>query len=154
MPTINQLSTADTLSAGDLLAIFSTNNGDARKASLTALLAYIQSAIDLNSFADYTPQYSAPSSSGFSVQVTNSDANTWLILTPTGTFAAGTIVLPAIANVVAGQELLVNCTQQINTLTISANGATAVTGAPTSLSANGFFRLRFDSSTNSWYRVG
>ena len=33
------------------------------------------------------------------------------------------------------------------------NGAT-VTGAPTSLSANGFFRLRFDAVASVWYRVG
>ena len=40
------------------------------------------------------------------------------------------------------------------TLTINGNGATAVTGAPTALAANAFFRLRFDRATSSWYRVG
>jgi hypothetical protein len=42
MATINQLSAASTLSAGDLIAVFSTDNGDARKASLTVLLNYIE----------------------------------------------------------------------------------------------------------------
>jgi hypothetical protein len=28
-----------------------------------------------------------------------------------------------------------------------------VTGAPTTLAANAFFTLRFDATTNAWYRV-
>jgi hypothetical protein len=62
-------------------------------------------------------------------------------------------VLPLLANCVDKQEILVNCTQAITTLTVNGNGAT-VTGAPTTLSANGFFRLRFDGLANVWYRVG
>jgi hypothetical protein len=51
------------------------------------------------------------------------------------------------------QELLVNCTQAVTTLAVSGNGAT-VTGAPTTLAANAFFRLRFDQASSVWYRVG
>jgi hypothetical protein len=76
-----------------------------------------------------------------------------LILLPTGAFAAGTLVLPLLANCVDKQEVLVNCTQAVSSLTINGNGAT-VTGAPTSLSTNGFFRLRFDGLAKVWYRVG
>ncbi len=41
MTTINQLSSLDAVSGGDLLPVFSTGNGDARKASISLLLAYI-----------------------------------------------------------------------------------------------------------------
>lgn len=41
MTTINQLSSMDSVSGGDLLPVFSTGNGDARKASVSILLAYI-----------------------------------------------------------------------------------------------------------------
>ena len=47
-----------------------------------------------------------------------------------------------------------SCTQAVTTLTVSANGATAVNGAPAALTANGFFRLRFDGIFQSWYRIG
>lgn len=42
MATINQLSTAETLSPGDLVPVFSTNNGDARKASMSTIQAFVQ----------------------------------------------------------------------------------------------------------------
>jgi hypothetical protein len=42
MTNINQLSAASSVSAGDLLPVFSTDNGDARKASMTVLMAFIR----------------------------------------------------------------------------------------------------------------
>lgn len=41
MPTINQLSAIASLSDGDLVPVFSTTNGDARKASLATLKEFI-----------------------------------------------------------------------------------------------------------------
>ena len=41
MTTINQLSAVDTVSAGDLVPIFSTNNGDARKAAMSVIQSFI-----------------------------------------------------------------------------------------------------------------
>lgn len=46
MTTINQLSTSDTLTAGDLLPIWRVNNSDTRKTSLAALTNYLNTAID------------------------------------------------------------------------------------------------------------
>lgn len=151
MPTINQLSAVDSLSAGDLVAVYDQSNGDARKASMSAVSSFVQSQI--TSRDNSVTQYAAPNATGFSVQVNNNSNNTWLILTPTGGFAAGTLVLPAVANVLDHQELLVSCTQSVTTLTINGNGATVV-GAPTTLAANAFFRLRHDIITHNWYRVG
>lgn len=151
MTTINQLTTMDSVSDGDQVPFFSTNNGDTRKSSFSTLKTYFQTGVTAND--DKLTQYSAPSATGFSVQVNNASNSVWLILTATGTFAAGTLVLPTLANCVDRQEILVNSTQVVTALTINGNGAT-VTGAPTTLAANSFFRLRFDNVAKVWYRVG
>lgn len=141
------MTAGDVLSDADLLAVYDASASAVR--SLTA-----------DSIADYTQkkyfdmQYASPSATGFSVAITDSSANTHLILTPTAGFATGTIVLPAIANVVDKQEILVNCTQQVVALTVDGNGAGSVTGEPSSLGADDFFRLKYDAITNAWYRVG
>jgi len=146
MTNINQLSSMDSLSGGDLLAVWATSNGDTRKSSLTLLTSYMQTNLALP--GSLATQYAAPSATGFSVTV--SAANTWLLLTPTGTFAAGTIVLPTSAT--DKSEVSVNCTQTVSALTVSAGGTT-VTGAPAALTANGFFTMRYDAATSAWYRV-
>lgn len=151
MPQINQLSAVDQVSPGDQVPIYSASNGDARKASLSLLKAFFQEGA--TAADDKITQYSAPSVTGFSIQVNDDSDSVWLVLTPTAGFAAGTLVLPGVSKCVDRQEVLVNCTQAVITLTVSGNGAT-VTGAPTALTANGFFRLRFDDVTDTWYRVG
>ena len=123
----------------------------ARKASMATLLAFFSGQITAND--DKTTQYSAPSATGFTVTIANAGNSIWLVLTPVAGYAAGTLTLPAVANCVDRQELLVNTTQAVTTLTIAGNGAT-VTGAPTTLAANAFFRLRFEAVTKTWYRVG
>lgn len=148
MATINQLSALDQLTAGDLLAVWATGNGDTRKASLTLLANYLQGALVLP--GALTTQYAAPSANAFTVTVAQGD--TWLVLTPTGTFASGAIVLPSAPTDKA--EVSVNCTQIVTALTVSAGGTT-VTGAPTTLAAaNEFFTMRYDAATSVWYRVG
>ena len=156
MPTINQLNSIDTPSGSDLLPLYSQSNGDARKLSLSNLQQWLidNAPAASSSQPQFITQYAAPSATGFTVQVLDGSDNVWLILTPTAGFAAGTIKLPDASKCVDKQEVLINCTQAVTTLTINGNGATAVTGAPTALAANAFFRLRFDLATSSWYRVG
>lgn len=147
MTSINKLSALDTLTGGDLLAVWATNNGDTRKSSLTTLVSYLQGALALP--GDLSTQYAAPSATGFTVTV--AEGNTWLLLTPTGTLAAGTIVLPSAPDDKA--VVIVVCTQIVTTLTVSAGGTT-VTGAPITLAANQGFEMRFDAATNAWYQDG
>lgn len=151
MPTINQLSAVDEVVSSDQVPIYSSENGDARKASMAVLLAFFKGQITAND--DKLTQYAAPSATGFTVTINNDSLSVWLILTPVAGYAAGTLTLPAVANCVDRQEVLVNTTQAVTTLTIAGNGAT-VTGAPTTLAANTYFRLRFDAVTKTWYRVG
>jgi hypothetical protein len=72
---------------------------------------------------------------------------------PAGTLAAGTITLPLNTGTPDGTEVLITTTQQITAFTLAGNGAAAVYGAPSTLAAEDFFRVRYVLSTNSWYRI-
>lgn len=154
MTDINNLSSNDQLSVGDQIPIWSNANGDTRRVSITSLIAFVLAQIAASS--GFSTQYAAPGASGFSVTIAPTVAGTpsFLLLTPSADYAGGTIVLPPVDQCVDGQEVLVTCTQAVTALTVSGNGATAVNGAPATLTANGFFRLRFDFIAKSWYRVG
>lgn len=145
----------DSVEGSDKVKLYDSSNGDAERAfSLDTLKAYLQGALAFSESVEYITQYSSPSATGFSVAINDDSSNTHLILTPTAGFAAGTITLPAVANCIDKQRILINCTQSVATLTIDGNGATAVTGEPASLSANDYFLLKYDAVSKSWYRVG
>lgn len=148
---IQNLPAVTTLSLADQVAIASSALGDDARAALSTLVAFIQG--QLTATGGYSTQYASPNASGFSVTVSplTTGGNVFLLLTPLAGYAAGTVVLPA--NPVDAQEVLSTCTQSVTTLTVSGNGKT-VNGAPTTLAAQGFFRLRFDGVNQSWYRVG
>ena len=140
MTPINRLSGIDAIALGDLLAIFSQSEGDARKISLSQLKALIdESGIAL------TKQYAAPNATGQTVTVAKGD--TRLVITPAAGYSAMTIAMPTATD---GQRLVVNCTQAVTALTFT--GAT-VSGGPTTLLSNGFFTLEFDGVLGVWYRV-
>jgi hypothetical protein len=150
MTTINQLSAVDAVASSDQVPIYSNGNGDARKASMSVIKAYVLA--DSTVADDKVTQYASPSATGFTVTVNNTSSSVWLILTPLAGYAAGTITLPAVANCVDRQEVMVNTTQAINTLTIDANGATII-GEPTEMTSTGYFKLRFDAVMKVWYTV-
>lgn len=150
MPNINQLSGLSQVSSGDLLPIYVPSNGDARKVSVGQLLQFFQ-----QQFASPTlsTQFATPGT-GFNVAVqTPVSEQQWLILQPAGTLATGTVTLPLNTQTPDGTELLVTATQQITAFTLALNGASAVYGAPSTLAAEDFFRVRFYAATNSWYRI-
>lgn len=150
MAGINRLSEAD-FSAASQIPFYDAASGNDRRGSLAALAE----ALGVASSAPLTTQYAAPNATDFGVQIAPpaNGASVYLLLTPAAGYAAGAITLPAVALCVDGQELLVACTQAVTTLTVAGNGAT-VNGAPTTLAANAFFRLRFDGVFGAWYRVG
>lgn len=142
-----------TLSAASQLPFYDSANGSDARASMTALAALLATLLGTSQLQ--VTQYSAPSATGFSVTVApaTDGVSVWLLLTPAAGYAAGTIVLPAVAGAQHGQEVLVSCTQVVTALTVSGNGAT-VSGAPTALAANSFFRMKFDAVVDGWYRAG
>lgn len=151
MPEINQLTAVDEVFAGDAIPLYSAANGDARKASLTVIRDFIQDNLDLN--VDLTHQYAAPSSTGFTVTLTDNSDSKWLILTPDADYAAGTIVFPSVDNAVDDQDILITTTKAVNALTLNGNGSTVV-GGPTNLNANTSVRFRYDTVLDRWYAVG
>lgn len=149
MPTINQLPLLAQLSGGDNIPMYSPTNGDARRISVTALIEYFQA-----NFADpdYLTIINAPTNSGFNLQLGAQTQSVFLILNPSGAFAAGTITLPPVASCFDGQEILVASSQSIAALTVNGNGATLV-GAPGALGIGGFFTIRFNALQDAWYTL-
>lgn len=150
MPTINQLPLLAQVSPGDQVPVYSPNNGDARRLPVSSLLQYFQQTFASPTLATnvYTP------GTGFNIAVPTPVADQqWMLIQPAGTLALGTITLPLNTQTPDGTEVLVTTTQEITGFTLALNGATAAYGAPTTLLAEEFFRMRFVQATNSWYRI-
>ena len=150
MPTINQLPVLNTISSGDQLPVYSPNNGDARRTSIGSLLTFFQ-----QSFASPTLSVNLyVPGSGFNITVpTPVSQDQWMLLQPAGTLATGTITLPLNTGVPDGTTVLITSTQTISSLTIALNGASAIFGAVTSLTAGSATAIRFYQPTNSWYQI-
>lgn len=148
MPTINQLTATDTVTASDLIPIWSSSDGDARKVSAATFKTYLTGGVSVND--GLITQAASPAATGFNISVPT--AGTWLILTPVAAYAAGTITLPFFEDVQGGQVVVINCSQAVTALTVDGNGATVI-GAPAALTANSFFTMRYRADTLAWYRV-
>lgn len=150
MPQINQLPLLAQVSPGDQVPVYSPNNGDARRLPISQLLQYFQQTFASPTLATnvYTP------GTGFNLPVpTPVSQQQWMLIQPAGTLALGTVTLPLNTQTPDGTEVLVTTTQQITGFTLALNGATAAYGAPNTLGAEDFFRMRFVQATNSWYRI-
>ena len=150
MPTINQLSPLTQVSGGDQFPIYVPNNGDARRVSVTQLLQYFQQTFASPTLSTnlYVP------GTGFNITVPTPVSNDqWMLLQPAGTLATGTITLPLNTGVPDGTTVLITTTQEITSLTIALNGATAIFGGVTSLAAGTATAIRFYQPTNSWYQI-
>ncbi len=148
-----KLTQTTTVDGGDWLVLWKTSQGDYRGVSFTDAVASLQAVLTIGRPEALT-QYSAPSATGFSVQITDGDEDVHLILTPAAGYANGTIVLPAVANARDKQQVSVNCTQTLGALVVDGNGATAVTGEPAAfVAANEFFTMQYDLATSTWYRI-
>ena len=146
--SISRLTRTDTFNLSDILAV--SQNGQDVGVPGQVVADAIKS--ELTSTSEIL-QYSSPSTNGLTTTLTDSSSNLWLVLTPTGTLSTHSVKLPAVANCVQGQEITVNCTQVVGTLTIDSNGS-GLTGAPSTLAANGFFKLKWEPFAKVWYRVG
>ena len=150
MPTINQLPVLNTISSGDQLPVYSPNNGDARRTSIGSLLTYFQQTFASPTLSTnlYVP------GTGFNITVpTPVSDDQWMLLQPAGTLAAGTITLPLNTGVPDGTTVLITTTQEITSLTLALNGASAIFGGVTSLAAGTATAIRFYQPTNSWYQI-
>ena len=150
MPTINQLPVLSTISSGYQLPVYSPNNGDARRTSIGSLLTFFQQSFASPTLAVnlYVP------GSGFNITVPTPVSNDqWMLLQPAGTLATGTITLPLNTGVPDGTSVLITTTQEITSLTIALNGASAIFGGVSFLAAGSATAIRFYQPTNSWYQI-
>lgn len=158
MSTIQQLTSQDTVSGADQFPVYIGGNGATRKVSAQAVATYVQTVATAN--GGLRTQYAAPTATGQTTIVSppSQGASVWLEMTPLAAYAAGTLTLPAAAVAIDGQEVLVTSTLAVTALTVNflnASGVSAaVVGAPTTLAANGFFRMRFDAVFKLWIRIG
>jgi hypothetical protein len=91
---------------------------------------------------------------GFNITVPTPVSNDqWMLLQPAGTLATGTITLPLNTGVPDGTSVLITTTQEITSLTIALNGASAIYGGVSSLPAGSAIAIRFYQPTNSWYQI-
>ena len=150
MPQIYQLPLLNQVSPGDQVAVYTPNNGDARRLSINSLLQFFQQMFASPTLATsiYTP------TTGFSIAVPTPVAQQqWILIQPAATLAVGTVTLPLNTQTPDGTEVLITTSQQITSFTLGLNGAAASLGAPTTLSATDWFRMRYVLATNSWYRI-
>lgn len=150
MPQIYQLPLLSQVSSGDQLAVYTPNNGDARRTSINSLLSFFQ-----QNFASPTLAVNLfVPGSGFNITVPTPVSNDqWMLLQPAGVLATGTITLPLNTSVPDGTTVLITSTQEITSLTIALNGASAIYGGITSLPSGAGTALRFYQPTNSWYQI-
>jgi hypothetical protein len=156
MTTINRLSTAETVATNDLIALFSTQNGDARKASISALANAIIPLIP----APVTPAVpierkilEIPTVNNFTINLPTTTDNIWLKLDNTlpGVFS-GTINVPPVPGAIDGQVVNISTKTALDNVTILAPGSNAP-NVPSNFIFYQFLTLRYDALNNFWYRT-
>lgn len=146
---LNRLQKTTTVSTSDVIPIFSSQDADDRGVSVGNFLDSLGLP---GASSEVLTQYSTPlTGSTVKAVPASTGQSVYMLITPVGTIAAHTITL--FDSPIDKQELLVASTQTITALTVSGNGKT-VLGAPTTLAANGFFRLRYDGVNGTYNRVG
>jgi hypothetical protein len=150
MSTINRLSSVDALQPGDLIPVWDGSNGDTRKASLTTLLAFIES-----NFADpdYSTRIVAPAVDYFTVDIGATGDSIWMIINPTLNFTNGAVTLPPASSAVNDQEITMVFTASVSTFVITSAGAT-VLGTPVQINGYDSFRVRYNAAQQTWYNIG
>lgn len=156
MPTINQLTAVDSVLGSDQIPLYSSDNGDARKASMSVVAKYIN--------AQYVPksglvtQFFTPTTNAFIAIMNASPDSVFFIMSLSGPLTSGTLRFPVISSLVDKQEILLVVTNAV-ALTLDSNGANGIlTGAASPVVVNftgyGFIRFRFEAGSNYWFRVG
>lgn len=145
-----RLNTTDRVGPCDSVVIWSGDNGDFRGVPLDVLKETIKP--EQGNQSSLLVQHFNPNAN-FTLNIDNHEVGTYLILNPSTSITTGSIKLPERYTVTDGQVLLVACSQQVNNFSVDGNNALVI-GAPNTLAANGFFKLKYDKLSNTWYRVG
>jgi len=149
MSTINRLSSVDVLQPSDQIPVWDSSNGDTRKASMSTLLAFVESYF---ADPDYSTRIVAPAVDYFNVDIGATGDSIWMIVNPTLNFTNGAITLPPASSAVNDQEITVVFTAAVSTFVITSAGAT-VLGAPVQIGGYDSFRVRYNSAQLTWYTL-
>ena len=147
-----RLNITDRIGPNDSVVLWSASNQDFRGVPVDLLIDKIQASIRKVDYPPINIQHFNPNAD-FTLDIENHEVGTYLILNPSTSITTGSIKLPERYSVSDGQVLLVACAQQVNNLSVDGNNALVI-GAPNALAANGFFKLKYDKLSNTWYRVG
>lgn len=145
-----RLNITDRLGPNDSVVIWSANNQDYRGVPVDVLKEVVRP--ELGNQSSLLVQHFNPNSN-FTLNIENHEVGTYLVLNPSVSITTGSIKMPERYDVTDGQVLLVACAQQVNNFSIDGNNALVI-GSPNALAANGFFKLKYDKLSNTWYRVG
>lgn len=147
-----RLNETDELNTGDQFVLFKGNCTDFRSVPQDVILSWILSNIPIVKPIAAIIQPFNPNTD-FTITIENNAVGTYLVMNPSVSITNGIITLPPMDELTDGQELLVTSSQQIENLTITGNGA-ALIGDPNTIAASGFFKLKFEMLSQTWYRVG
>jgi len=145
-----RLNMTDRIGPCDSVVIWSGGNGDFRGVPLDILKKAVKS--ERENHTSLLVQHFNPNAN-FTLNIENHEAGTYLVLNPSTSITTGSIKLPERYEVTDGQVVLVACSQQVTNFSVDGNNALVI-GAPNALAANGFFKLKYDKLSNTWYRVG
>ena len=83
--------------------------------------------------------------------ITVSDTTRYYVMTPAGTLATLTVVMPT--NPVDGQEVFITSTQIVTALTHNPGAGQTLNGALVTIAANGNAAWVYKLSNTTWYRI-
>lgn len=145
-----RLSNTDRIGPCDSVVIWSGDNGDFRGVPLDVLKEAIKP--EQGNQSSLLVQHFNPNAN-FTLNIDNHEVGTYLVLNPSTSITTGSIKLPERYEVTDGQVVLVACSQQVTNFSVDGDNALVI-GAPNALAANGFFKLKYDKLSSTWYRVG
>ena len=125
--------------------------------SIKACIASLVTALNqmlVELYQEVTVVQTVVPTTGQTIVCTDSDVNQHLHLTPAGTLAELTIVLPTNANSRVSQTVSITSSQILTSLTISGSGLT-IANAPTTFAAiNTAFCTLQKVASGQWRRIG
>ena len=156
MSRIREMTHVGEITDGDSLLLYSSRNDETRRTSISLLLDKIATKFGVaeNSLRNTQPitVTAAPYNNAPAIPIT-SGRNIHLLLKPSQGINSATVTLPESSIRQDGQEIVITATNAINNLVLAGNGAT-VANSNYTLTANGYMKIRFVYSEQTWYRIG
>ncbi|KOR31793.1 hypothetical protein TI05_11365 [Achromatium sp. WMS3] len=150
MSTINNLPLLETVTASDQLLVYATNQGDSRRLAISDFLEYLYENPGSGAFEGESTTSIYTPITPFTINLTTTANDLWIILNLSAALASGTIILPLAPSI--EQEIRVSTTKQVTSFTLNPNGATGY-NFPTALAAEHSFTIKYNVTLNSWFRI-